>query len=80
MEGDVMASPAFIQGCKGKSVLVIHGDQDERIPLKYVEQPLAALTGTAAVKTRYYAREDHFLFLSRPAEVLNDVFNWMAYH
>lgn len=73
-----MASPGFVQGCKGKSVLVIHGDQDERIPLKYVEQPLAGLTGTVAVKTKYYASEDHFLFLSRRAEVLEDVFSWMA--
>jgi predicted esterase len=78
MEGDVMASPSFIQGCKGKSVLVIHGDQDERIPLKYVEQTLAGLTGTAVVKTKYYANEDHFLFLSRRDEVLEDVFNSMA--
>jgi predicted esterase len=80
MEADVMASPAFMQGCKGKPLLVIHGDQDERIPLKYVEQPLAGLTGTAAVTTRYYANEDHFLFLSRRTDVLNDMFNWMAPH
>jgi hypothetical protein len=78
MEGEVMASPGFMQGCKGKSVLVIHGDQDERIPLKYVEEPLAGLTGTVAVKTKYYANEDHLLFLSRRAEVLEDVFSRMA--
>ncbi|HUR45143.1 MAG TPA: hypothetical protein VMZ27_04625, partial [Candidatus Saccharimonadales bacterium] len=78
MEGDVMASPRFMQGCKGKPVLVIHGDQDERIPLKYVEEPLRGLTATVAVKTKYYADEDHFLFLSRRAEVLEDVFNSMA--
>jgi len=78
LQNDVMSSPAFLQGCKGKSALVIHGDQDERIPLKYVEQPLAALAGNAEVKTKYYPGEDHFLFFSRRAEVLADVFSWMA--
>jgi pimeloyl-ACP methyl ester carboxylesterase len=78
LEGDVLASPAFMQACKGKLVLVIHGDQDERIPVGYVKQHWAGLTGTAAVKTSYYADEDHFLFLARRAEVFNDVFSWMA--
>ena len=58
--------------------MTFSGDQDERIPLKYVEQTLAGLTGTVAVKTKYYASEDHFLFLSRRAEVLEDLFSWMA--
>jgi predicted esterase len=78
IESEVLASPAFIEGCKGKSVLVIHGEEDERIPLKYVEQSLAGLTCTAGVKTRYYASEDHFLFFSRRAEVLDDVLRWMT--
>jgi len=78
MHSDVVSSPGFLQGCKGKPVLVIHGDQDERIPLKYVEQPLAAFTGNTKVTTKYYSGEDHFLFFSRRAEVLEDVFSWMA--
>lgn len=78
MEEDVMASPAYLQGCKEKPVLVVHGGQDERIPLKYVEQPLARLSGKVAVETKYYPGEDHFLFLSKRAEVLDDVFHWMA--
>jgi len=78
MESAVMESPSFLQSCKGKPVLVIHGDQDERIPLKYVEQRLAGLTGKVEVKTKYYPSEDHFLFLSRRAEVMEDVFSWMG--
>jgi len=78
MEAEVMASPAFSQGCQGKPMLVLHGGEDERIPLQYVEQPLAGLIGTAAVKTKFYAGEDHFLFLSRRVEVLEEVFSSMA--
>lgn len=78
MESDVMNSAAYLQACKGKPVLVIHGGQDERIPLKYVEQPLAGLSGKVVVEKKYYSEEDHFLFLSKRAEMLEDVFGWIG--
>ena len=52
--------------------------QDERIPLKYLEQPLSGLTGIVVVRKKFYSGEDHFLILSRREDVLQDVFNWMA--
>ena len=74
MEPDVMSSTAFQQGCKDKPVLVLHGDQDERIPRKFVELPLRGLP--ARVTAKFYPDEDHFLFFSKSAEVMEDIFDW----
>jgi pimeloyl-ACP methyl ester carboxylesterase len=79
MEPAVMASPAFQQACEGKRVLVIHGDQDERIPLKYVQEPVAGLAGKAQVEMKVYPGEDHFLFLSKRDEFLGDVARWVTW-
>jgi pimeloyl-ACP methyl ester carboxylesterase len=79
MEPDVMASPAFVQACSNKQILVLHGEQDERIPLEYVKEPLHGLSGKAKIETKYYPGEDHFLFLSKREEVMADVARWMTW-
>jgi predicted esterase len=78
MEPDVMASPAFQQSCKGKPILVLHGSQDERIPLAYINQILNGLSGEIVVETKFYPEEDHFLILSKRDEWTKVVFRWMS--
>ncbi len=70
MEEEVMASQEFVKACVGKRILALHGDQDERIPLRYVKGPLASLSAKVEVQTQFYSGEDHFLFLSKRDELL----------
>jgi len=77
MEPDVMGSAAFQQACLGKPVLVLHGEQDERIPLRYVQGSLALLGSKANIKTNIYPGEDHFLFLSKRDEISADIAQWL---
>lgn len=65
------------QGCRGKPVLVLRGEQDERIPRPYVEQSVSGLPGNILVEKKFYPGEDHFLFLSKRTAVLEDVAKWM---
>jgi predicted esterase len=78
LEPDVVGSPVFLQACAGKPILVLHGDEDERIPRRYVEEPLRSLAGKVSVEAKYYAGEDHFLILSKRDEVLEQVGKWMG--
>ncbi len=78
LEPDVVGSPVFVQACAGKPILVLHGDQDDRIPRKYVEEPLKSLAGKVSVDAHYFPGEDHFLILSKRDEVLEQVGKWMA--
>jgi pimeloyl-ACP methyl ester carboxylesterase len=80
MEDDVMTSPEFLREKAEKHVLVIHGGQDERIPLRYIEHTLAGLPVSIAVETHFHPDEDHFLFLSKREEVLETVFRWLTAH
>jgi pimeloyl-ACP methyl ester carboxylesterase len=77
LEPEVVGSPVFVQACAGKPVLVLHGDEDERIPRRYVEEPLRSLGGKVSVTAKYYPGEDHFLILSKRDDVLEEVAKWM---
>lgn len=77
LEPDILGSLVFVQACAGKSILVLHGDEDDRIPRKYVEEPLKSLAGKISVEAKYFPGEDHFLILSKRDAVLEEVGNWM---
>lgn len=78
LEPDVVGSPVFAQACAGKPILVLHGDEDERIPRRYVEEPLRSLAGKVSVEAKYFPGEDHFLILSKRDEVLEEVRKWIG--
>jgi len=60
-------------------VLVITGEIDRRIPVDYVAAKVSALnSGGVMVTYITYPDEDHFLFFSQPANVLNDVEEWLV--
>ena len=78
MEPRLIDDPAFLERWRERPVLVITGAADERIPLRYVEQRLAALRGGGvAVTERIYPNEDHFLVFSQPEAIREDVLQWL---
>lgn len=60
-------------------ILVIHGRQDDRIPLADVTRSIALLKSRGATVDEWLVDgEDHFLFFERDVEVLARVKEWMA--
>lgn len=78
IEPEIISSEQFVAGCKGRRILVIHGSADERIPVKYIEQPVSLMTGRGLdVKASYFPDEDHFLLFSKPDQVRANVAAWL---
>jgi pimeloyl-ACP methyl ester carboxylesterase len=60
-------------------VLVVHGAEDDRIPLLNVEYAVDQMrSGGAGVETTFFPGEDHFLFFTRDEEVFARIRKWMA--
>jgi len=70
--------PEFEAGWKHRPILVVYGGKDDRIPARYTREAAEVLRGNGAdVRTRLYARRDHFLFMAELDSVLADVAGWM---
>lgn len=74
LEPEIVCSAEFIRGWKDRPVLVVHGEDDERIPKASIDAAVESMH-QAGVPVKYllYPREDHFLFLSKLDNVLEDV-------
>lgn len=78
MEIDVVTDPDFIQQLKGKPLLLIHGQNDKRIPMDYVSLRESIFKKSGAlVSSNYYPEEDHFLFFSKPQSIVNNIIDWL---
>jgi hypothetical protein len=79
MAAEIVDSTEFLDTWRGRPVLVITGEGDQRIPLKYVTRRVLNLQASGVEVTYLtYPDEDHFLFFSQPTSVLNDVSNWIS--
>ena len=78
LEPAVVLSPAFAQAIRGRPVLLLHGEEDERIPVRGIRQTESILRGQGArVTSRYFAGEDHFLLFSKRKELMRLCAEWM---
>ena len=77
MEPDVMAGPGFVNGCIEKPILVLHGEQDERIPPPFIRDTIALLPGSMHIETHFIPDQDHFLILDAFDTVDQTVSHWM---
>ena len=79
MEPDVLGSPEFVEGWKGRPVLVVHGDRDRNVRPEGVA---AAAEQMAADGVRVTHHRDpdagHFLFFAQLDEVHRLVGGWMG--
>jgi pimeloyl-ACP methyl ester carboxylesterase len=81
MATEIVDSAEFLDTWRGCPVLVITGEVDRRIPFKYVTTRVSNLqAGGVEVTYITYPDEDHFLFFSQPASVLNDIVDWLSEH
>lgn len=78
MATEIVDSVSFQTAWANRPVLVISGEADNRIPLIYVEQRIAAMhRANIEVTPIIYPNEDHFLVFSQPPSVLQNVSVWL---
>jgi pimeloyl-ACP methyl ester carboxylesterase len=78
IESQIVASADFVRNSARKPFLIIHGDDDRRIPAEWVRAREGILRSQGlSVTSRYYPREDHFVFFSQRASVIRDIADWL---
>ena len=74
----LFTDPDFLRSWRRKPVLVLHGEQDRRIPLEIVNACAIEMHKRGMnVSVRYYEGEDHFLLFSQPLTVMDDIAGWI---
>jgi pimeloyl-ACP methyl ester carboxylesterase len=73
-----ISSPAFSDHCKGKPVLVITGEADDRVPWVYVRESADAMHRAGALTSVTASPQaDHFLCFSHRDRCLNELSQWL---
>ncbi len=77
-EEGVLRSQAYLDGWRGRPVLFIHGDQDNRVPLSAIDDAALRLSTAGVDVTKRVRRgEDHFVFLASLDDMLADIEAWI---
>jgi len=67
--------------CRGKPMLVLTGNEDDRIPLGYVERSVGFITAAGAAPTLEVVPEaNHFLFFSHRERATAVLIDWLRLH
>lgn len=75
---DFLESPEYRSGWQGRPHLVITGEVDKRIPIKFVNDCVGILM-KAGVQTTYevHPNQDHFLLFNEPQKVMEQIAAWL---
>lgn len=77
-DAPALASAAFTAHWKGKPILVMSGEEDDRVPIDYVKQCVITMQRTEAkVELRTYARANHFFVFSQRGKFLSELSSWI---
>ena len=80
-DGEAVSGREFREQWRGRPVLVISGREDDRIPIDYVAENVAALRrGGADVTFQPVAGADHFMVFSHRVLVLEAIGEWVGAH
>lgn len=78
MADAVIGSDEFHKKWAGRPILVLSGEDDERVPVEYVRARVRSLSaGGVDVRLVTYPKEDHFLFFSQRNAILQEIANWL---
>lgn len=79
MDTNIVDSAPFQTAWANRPVLVISGEADKRIPIRYVEDRVANMEqSNINITTAIYPKEDHFLVFSQPESVMQTVAEWLT--
>ena len=77
-DGPAVRSPEFVQGWKGRPVLVISGVADERVPFDYVSETVSTMTREGVLVTlKPIDGADHFMLFSHREAVIGAITAWL---
>ena len=77
-DAEQVSRTTFVENCRGRPVLVLTGKEDDRVPLSYVMENVAALTRTGVdVRLKTVAGADHFLVFSHRDLVIDTLASWL---
>ena len=80
MPSEIMFEPdgPFNIAWRDRPVLLIHGEQDLRMPMDYLNQHIGFMEeGGIDLQTKLYPAEDHFLFFAQRDDMLNTITAWI---
>jgi predicted esterase len=78
-EDQLFSTKEFLARARDRKILFLHGARDEQIPRSIVEATVACLKKRVSdVRMKVYDDEGHWLLLSQPKSVLNDVSECMT--
>lgn len=78
-DSDSLRESSFGQQCAGRSLLVISGRLDDRVPDDYVKQEVAVMKkGGANVTLRFIEDADHFALFSHREQVTRQLGEWLG--
>ena len=70
-DDEAIDSDAFVKQCQGRSILVISGGRDDRVPIYYVEDKVRKMLGAGLrVELKTLNDADHFLMFSHRSQML----------
>jgi predicted esterase len=72
-EDELFTTPEFLARARDRKILFVHGARDPRIPKNVVEGTVALLKSRGCMVRLKIYDDDHWLLLSRPAEVLQEI-------
>lgn len=79
MATHITDSPTFLEQWRGRPVLIISGETDDRVPADYVRQRIAHLeAGGVALTSHIYPAQDHFLFFYAEEQLRADLVSWLT--
>ena len=78
-EDEFFSKKEFLARARDRNILFLHGGRDEQVPRNIVEGTVALLKQRVSdVRLKVYANEGHWLLLSQPRSVLDDVSKFMT--
>ncbi len=77
-EDQYFTTPEFLAPYRQREILFLHGADDRRIPRTMVNQTVATLRGYHCnVRIRVFDAEDHYLLLSRPEAIVDEIADYV---
>lgn len=74
---EIMKEPSAIAAWKGRPMLFIAGEADERIPIRYITDHIVDLKSAGVnVEEHIYPGQDHFLFFNVREQAIADIEKW----
>ena len=78
IESAIISYPSFIGNAKNRPFLIIHGEQDRRVPFAQIDKCKNILEhNNLSVSASYYPAEDHFLLFAQRVSVIRALAAWL---